>query len=199
MIDGPTVVPFRTGTPARSVGLRLNPGVASLVFGLPVAELGAQCVALTEVATGSVPRWLAKGWFDSAETAFPAVLAAAISGVDRDLARQRMVLIAHADSATPAVQAADALGWSDRCLRREVRTRFGFGYRTLVRIRRAQRATRALRAGHCPAAVAAETGYADQPHLTRELLALIGLTPGQLVPNKAKRSTELPSGSSTAA
>ena len=46
--------------------------------------------------------------------------------------------------------------------------------------------------------VAARAGYADQPHLHREVRDLAGLPLGQLA-SGANRSTEVPSGSSTVA
>jgi AraC family transcriptional regulator len=44
---------------------------------------------------------------------------------------------------------------------------------------RVRRAMRLLSEGATPADVAAETGFSDQPHLTRVMKSRIGLTPGQ--------------------
>ncbi|UUW92706.1 helix-turn-helix domain-containing protein [Pimelobacter simplex] len=77
---------------------------------------------------------------------------------------------------------------------------FGYGYATLVRIRRGQHAHRLLTKGVTPAEAAARAGYADQPHLSRELRRLAGVSPAQLVgASSANRSTALPSGSSSVA
>ena len=97
-----------------------------------------------------------------------------------------------------AREAARALDWSERTLRRRMLENFGYGYSTLVRIERACRARSLLQRGLSPADVSAMTGYADQPHLTREFARMVGVTPAQFS-KAAKRSTLLPSGSSTVA
>ncbi len=72
------------------------------------------------------------------------------------------------------------------------------------------RALDSARAGRPYAEVAAETGYADQAHLAREVKALAGVplgallggaqaAGGQSAGRAAKRSTALPSGSWTMA
>ena len=94
--------------------------------------------------------------------------------------------------------AARVLGWSERTLRRRMLETFGYGYTTLARIERVFRARSLLQRGLSPAYVSATSGYADQPHLTREFAHLVGVTPAQFS-KAAKRSTLLPSGSSTVA
>jgi AraC-like DNA-binding protein len=89
----------------------------------------------------------------------------------------------------------------------------------LRRVLRFRRAVALLDAGHAPADVAARTGYADQPHLSREVRALGGASPARVaaaasVPippvaaqlggvqpggSVANRSTPVPSGSWTMA
>ncbi len=81
--------------------------------------------------------------------------------------------------ARAALLAAE-LGASERQLRRRMVDRFGYGYTSLRRVVRAEHALRLLRAGGEPVAVAGAAGYADQAHLTRELRALAGTTPGAL-------------------
>jgi AraC-like DNA-binding protein len=58
----------------------------------------------------------------------------------------------------------------------------GYGPRTLARVLRLQRAVVLLRSGRPAAEVAVEAGYADQPHLSREMRALTGRTPRELAP-----------------
>ena len=97
-----------------------------------------------------------------------------------------------------AREAARALDWSERTLRRRMLETFGYGYTTLVRIERASRARSLLQRGLSLADVSVTTGYADQSHMTREFTSLVGATPAQFS-KAAKRSTLLPSGSSTVA
>ena len=103
-----------------------------------------------------------------------------------------------ARTGAPAREAARALDWSERTLRRRMLETFGYGYTTLARIERVFRARSLLQRGLSPAHVSATTGYADQPHLTREFVRMVGATPAQFS-KAAKRSTLLPSGSSTVA
>lgn len=93
---------------------------------------------------------------------------------------------------------AAALGWTTRTLHRRCLESFGYGPAVLRRVLRFRRAAALLYAGVAPAAVAAAAGYADQPHLSREVRALAGVAPAQLA-RGANRSTDVPSGSSTVA
>jgi transcriptional regulator GlxA family with amidase domain len=75
------------------------------------------------------------------------------------------------------------VGLSERQFRRRSHAAIGYGPKTLQRILRFQRFVRLLDASPQPqdlAALAALTGYADQPHLTRECATLSGLTPKAL-------------------
>lgn len=58
---------------------------------------------------------------------------------------------------------------------------YGYGFRTLTRISRFQVAVETLADSASPslAELAADTGYSDQAHMTREFRALADLTPGQ--------------------
>ena len=75
---------------------------------------------------------------------------------------------------------SDALGTSERQLLRRFHGAVGYGPKTLDRVLRFQRfLARARRDGDL-ARTAAELGYADQSHLTRECVRLSGLTPARL-------------------
>jgi len=79
---------------------------------------------------------------------------------------------------------ARALGMSERSLHRELVRWSGLAPKPLARILRMQRCLAALRAGRLPLALLAlRLGYADQAHMTRELKALAGVTPRQIVPS----------------
>jgi AraC-like DNA-binding protein len=78
---------------------------------------------------------------------------------------------------------AAELGVSERQLRRRFLHAVGYGPKLLERVLRLRRfiqAAACLRANSL-AALAADAGYADQPHLTRECRDLTALTPAQLL------------------
>jgi len=68
----------------------------------------------------------------------------------------------------------------ERRLYRHCRAAVGYGPKTLERVLRFQRARRIARGTGSLASVAAEAGYADQAHLTRECRRLAGATPSDL-------------------
>ena len=77
---------------------------------------------------------------------------------------------------------ARAVGMSERSLHRDVVRWSGLAPKSLARILRMQRCLAALRAGRTPLALLAlRLGYADQAHMTRELKALAGVTPREVV------------------
>jgi AraC-like DNA-binding protein len=104
------------------------------------------------------------------------------------------------DPAARTEDVAQRVGLSERQFRRRSHAAIGYGPKTLQRILRFQRFVRLLYASAQPpdlAALAAVTGYVDQPRLTRECVALSGLTPAALAraaapPNPANRSGTLP-------
>jgi AraC-like DNA-binding protein len=84
---------------------------------------------------------------------------------------------------------AAALGLSERQLRRRFLATVGYGPKTLQRILR-MRSFLKLGEADDLAGSAAAAGYADQAHLNREVRALTGLTPGEiLIPQRAIRKT----------
>jgi AraC-like DNA-binding protein len=71
--------------------------------------------------------------------------------------------------------AADRSGLSERQLHRRCLPLFGYGPKTLGRVLRFDRALALARSGRPFAEVAADAGYADQAHLSREVRALAGV------------------------
>lgn len=86
-----------------------------------------------------------------------------------------------AGAGLPVAEIADQVGFSARQLQRRSKELFGYGAGHLLRVLRLQRALARARAGRPLAEVAAETGYFDQAHLSREVRALTGTTPTALL------------------
>ena len=79
---------------------------------------------------------------------------------------------------------AQALGISERQLRRRFHQAVGYGPKTLDRVLRFRRLVsqaRAVSSGEIDLArVAADLGYADQAHMTRDSVRLTGMPPARL-------------------
>jgi hypothetical protein len=75
-----------------------------------------------------------------------------------------------------------ALLSNERRLQRAVRTWLSMTPKTYLRIERVRSARDAIRAGARLVEVAGDLGYADQAHLTREVRALLGVSPRAFLP-----------------
>ncbi|MEO3873359.1 helix-turn-helix domain-containing protein [Nonomuraea sp. B12E4] len=69
------------------------------------------------------------------------------------------------------------IGWSRKRLWSRFRAQIGLTPKRVARLIRFDHAARRLAAGHGAALVAAESGYADQSHLHRDVMAFAGMTP----------------------
>jgi AraC-like DNA-binding protein len=76
---------------------------------------------------------------------------------------------------------ADRVAFSERQLHRRCLALFGYGPKTHARILRLGRALDLARVGEPLGRVAADTGYADQAHLSREVKSLAGVPLTQLL------------------
>lgn len=205
------------GPGGSAAGLRFAPGAAPAVLGVAAHELVDRRVPLEAVWPGRDARLLADA-VERAETAGPPaggaarvarVVELAVSGrpgADGSTgdAVGRAVMVSMSEAGAGVSEIARATGWSDRQLRRHSLDLFGYGLATLRRVLRLQAAVRLAAQGCSLAEVASRSGCSDQAHLTREVVALTGLTPTVVLPRPvqpsgAKRSTGLPSGSSTVA
>jgi AraC-like DNA-binding protein len=171
---GPVRVPLARGE--RVTGVRMRPGAGGAALGLPAQELRDRRVALEDI-WGRAGRAVAERAGEDPGGLVEALrprLAIAVPD-PRVLAATRRIAQAPAMS-LPALAAAVGLG--ERHLRRRFSAAVGYGPKTFARVVRFRLALALLRAGEAPAAVAAAAGFADQAHLTRELGALAGSTPG---------------------
>jgi len=74
-------------------------------------------------------------------------------------------------------QLAAEVGWSRKRLWTRFRSQIGLTPKRAAQLVRFDHAAHRLAAGHGPALVAAESGYADQSHLHRDVMAFAGVTP----------------------
>lgn len=201
-LAGPSTRSIRTWPDGagETLGLRYAPGLASHALGLDLSEVRDAHAPLQDVVGAGRARRLARAL--RAQAAAPGTRGVAAELLPAhavgDGGWTSVVRRAAVDGGD-AVTVARELGWSARHLRRRTASAFGYGFGSLVRIERARRARALIEGGVGLAAAAVEAGYADQAHMTREFARLVGRTPGQVAGSAAKRSIELPSGSSSVA
>lgn len=169
---------FTDGGGRRHVGLRFSHGRGPTLLGLRADELRDTTVALDALWGDAAARALTERVADDPAGALLAVATATPPGADERFgARVFGALARGADVAG----LADALGTTPRTLHRRSLPVFGYGPQHLGRVLRLQRALARARAGTPWADVAAALGFADQPHLAREVRALAGTTPTGLL------------------
>ncbi len=78
------------------------------------------------------------------------------------------------------------MGYSPRQLHRRLLPVFGYGPQHLGRVLRLVRAVAAADAGTPWSEVAQRTGFADQAHLARDVRALAGVTPTELLAERVR-------------
>jgi AraC-like DNA-binding protein len=188
-ILGPQTVPrvgtFTAGTTV--VGVRFQLGVAPSVLGVPASELVDIALAADELwgdAAARIGERVA-GAEDAAGVLEQEVLARAVqaNGADPVVAEVGRRLLPGRGKDVTALPAE--LFISERQLRRRVRAGIGLAPKVVQRMLRFQ-GFLALAHGRDGdpaelARLAAEAGYADQSHLTRECLRLSGLSPAALM------------------
>jgi AraC-like DNA-binding protein len=185
---GPVIVPLSPRTVV--VGVRLRPGAAQGVLGVPASELVNRDTRLDDI-------WGAAAGAVSARVIEKPSIAAKLAAAEAALAGR----LADAGPIDPAVAAATSwlarrpegrigelarfVDMGERRLRRRFATAIGYGPKTFQRVLRLQRALRLAGGGAQPGAglamVAAEAGYADQAHMSRELRALTDRSPAALL------------------
>jgi AraC-like DNA-binding protein len=161
-------------------GLRLAPGVAYALLGVPAHELTDQRVELSElVAFPGRDGW---SFEESAADVLERVFIALWTRADpeRSILRVAASLDRAARAGLSVRETAELHGLSERSLRRLSNRLFGYGPKTLMQIHRFQHALHLTRAGLSLGDAAATAGYVDQAHFNRESKRLTGQTPGML-------------------
>jgi AraC-like DNA-binding protein len=208
LVAGPDTVahPVHVAPGTVTAGLRFAAGALPSLLGVPAAELRDRRVRLADLhprlARAGADRLahadIGPGPAGAPGTRGPALLGEIALGLPAGGDRPPTAVLARIAAGAGVAATAHALGCTTRTLHRRCLDHFGYGPAVLRRVLRFRRAVALLHAGLAPAAVAAESGYADQPHLSREVRALAGVAPGQLA-SGANRSTPVPSGSRTVA
>ncbi|TQS39997.1 helix-turn-helix domain-containing protein [Cryptosporangium phraense] len=156
-------------------GLRFHPYAVRTALHTDVAELTDQSVDLDDVLGAATARTVAEQIWAGSDVE----LAHTWGNAEPDRATAGIVRMLTAPGAPSVDAVADRAGYSSRHLRRVVHAETGLSPKTLQRVARLHDFLRAAEAGISSAAAAA--GYADQPHASREIRALTGLAPGQLL------------------
>jgi AraC-like DNA-binding protein len=179
IVAGPDTRPAPTSVQAGDaiVGVRFRRGAAGTALGLPADELRDLRVPLDAIWDGVAQEVAERGAAGPYQLA--SALALRLHG-EPDVASMAAARHLTRVPDTPLRDLAAALGLSDRQLRRRFAAAVGYGPKTFARVMRFRRMLALVRAGEPLAAAAAEAGYSDQPHMTREAVALAGRPPGAL-------------------
>ena len=192
VIAGPMSVSIVPATPAgvNIIGVRLRPGAASTLLGISARELLDQHVLLRDIW----PRDRHQPWAEAAigddlSTRIETISAAMGSRLERVAPPDPFVSDAARWIAAHPSRGVEALirlaGLSARQIRRRFDDAIGYSPKKLQRILRLQRflwlASQEDIAGRSLAGLSFAAGYADQPHMTREVVALAGVTPTRLL------------------
>jgi AraC-like DNA-binding protein len=186
MVAGPDSAARWHDSPAGAAytGLRFHRGLGPALLQVPASELLDLSPGLAQVWAPAAARRLAERVAADPAGTLRAWLAERVREQQADPLGERVHALAR--QAAPVAQMAAELGLSARQLHRRCLPVFGYGPRRLTRILRMTRALDQARSGRPLAGVAAACGYADQAHLSRELLALGGATPTALVAELAR-------------
>lgn len=170
-------------------GVRFRVGLAGAALGLPASALRDESVPLDEVwgRAGRRLRDRVAGADDPLDALVGGV-AERIQGAREDVVRSAVLRVQEGEARAAGLARAAFL--SERQLLRRFERAVGYGPRTLRRVLRLQRFLRLAGSGAPLARLAADAGYADQAHLTRECVALTGLTPAALLAEGATPAGE---------
>ncbi|WP_181795243.1 helix-turn-helix domain-containing protein [Streptomyces sp. WELS2] len=183
LVAGPDTRPYAPEGPARSwAGIRFHPGTAPALLGVPANELTDLRVELADLWPAATVRRLCDRITSAPDPAraledIALERAAEAEAPDPSLRR----LVECLDEGRPVSATAAELGVGERRLHRRCLAAFGYGPKTLARILRLRRALALARAGTPYAQTAILAGYADQPHLAREVRRLAGMPLGELL------------------
>jgi len=196
IVHGPQTQHYIAGPkpPGRTVGIALRPGAVAAVLGVPASEVVDRHVPLNRVWGGRAAALRAR-----LREATEPQQAFAILEAELNMRLRRPLLVHPAVANSIAKLTAGRPGTRMSDMRREMnvstrhfiglfKTAMGMTPRQYYRIRRFSSVLRALAAEGAGnlADLAAEKGYADQPHLNKEFREFTGTTPSRYRPRNAQ-------------
>lgn len=178
------------------VRVRLHPGRARRVLGLPLHELADQIVPLESVWNSS-GKFLCEQLVEAGPDRAVPLLEEALS---RFIRRQkadpghlvsRVVQAMDADPCAPVNEHARSMGLSNRQLRHLFRVELGIGPKHYARIARLLRLLSAAPARTTLADLALDAGFYDQAHMIADFHDLLNATPTAFLARQSLRSSAL--------
>jgi AraC-like DNA-binding protein len=193
-VVGPQTGPveYTLASGAARVGVRFTPGAAPSVLGVPASELvdlsvgtddlwGRSAVALGEAVAAAASPW------DAAAKLEAAIVGRLADAPEPDPIASEAVRLLLPGRRRDVTSLPSELYISESQLRRRLREATGFAPKLLHRMLRFQGFLALAQGYEHPsrelARLAADAGYADQSHLTRESARLAGLSPQTLLRN----------------
>lgn len=190
---------------SRIIGARFAPGVAAPWLKTPLSEIAGRTVPLRDIGWRATAEFEARLGDCADIPTTLALFASLLEEAARDEAepaRDAALIFSAADSGHAAAGLLDRLDIGERQLRRRCHHHFGYGAKTLERIRRFQRFLDLCRKSGATlqlASLALEAGYADQAHMTREVGDLSTLTPTAILDQIRHAGHDLDAGHARAA
>jgi AraC-like DNA-binding protein len=191
MVVGPWDVAFvaRLAVGTSITGVRLHPGRASCVLGIPASELLNQTIPMLDVEGAVRGMRLEEVSEQPDASARRSALASVLSASARDFGPVDQAVLTGVRwlSLHPhgrIRQLSRWIGIGERQLHRRFSAAIGYGPKTFHSVLRFQRLLKIARersARQSLADLAASAGYADQPHMTRDVHRLANIRPTALL------------------
>lgn len=169
--------------PVVAVGAQLFPGAAEIVLGVPASELAGRHTPLDALWGADVDHLRARladaRSPDERLALFDAMLTARIAP-DRKVHPAVARALAALDAGRDVRSIVDATGCSHRHFIELFRRSVGLAPKAYARVARFQRVVaRGEHHGPAWAEIAADEGFSDQAHLSRDFRAIAGMSPGR--------------------
>ena len=195
IVVGPWTEPFiaRLAAGTRIIGARLRPGYASSVLGIPASELLNRSIPLRSLWNSGRTEPFAHVSHEQCPTARRLALSQALTarlasaGPPDDIVIASMRWLAERPSGR-VKQLSKWIGMSERQIHRRFSAALGYGpkmFESVLRLQRFLHLSERSSDSQTLADMATFLGYADQPHMTREVRRFTGHSPAALL-NTAK-------------